>query len=83
MQGCQVVCFQTKQPNLGKFCRALKRKKVGIFYGQLEYITAFWYILWPFGNLVAIWYNSFHFGISNEEKSGNPDERERESLFRR
>jgi hypothetical protein len=35
-------------------------EKVGIFYGDLEYITAVLYILWPFGNLVAIfprcWY---------------------------
>jgi hypothetical protein len=32
--------------------------KVGNFYGYLEHITAVWYILWPFGNLVAIWYIS-------------------------
>jgi uncharacterized protein YjbI with pentapeptide repeats len=35
-------------------------RKVGIFYGHLEsvhaYITAILYILWAFGNLVAIWY---------------------------
>jgi hypothetical protein len=47
-------------------------KKVGIFYGHLEYTTAFWYSLWQFGNLVAIWYISSRFGIFNKEKSGNP-----------
>jgi hypothetical protein len=26
-------------------------EKVGIFFGRLEYISAIWYILWPFGNL--------------------------------
>jgi hypothetical protein len=25
-QGCQMVCFQTKSPNLGKFCRVLQWK---------------------------------------------------------
>jgi hypothetical protein len=29
-------------------------EKIGVFYGHLEYITAIWYILWPFSNLVAI-----------------------------
>jgi hypothetical protein len=47
-------------------------KKVGIFYGQLEYITSIWYIVWQLCNLVAIWYISHHFGILNKEKSGNP-----------
>jgi hypothetical protein len=45
----------------------------GIFYVHSEYITANWYILWPFGNLVAIWYAfSPRFGILYQEKSGNP-----------
>jgi hypothetical protein len=39
----------------------------------LEYITAIWYILRPFGSLVAIWYIFPHFGIVCQEKSGNPD----------
>jgi hypothetical protein len=34
--------------------------------------TAVWYILWPFGNLVAIWYISPRFGTLDKEKSGNP-----------
>jgi hypothetical protein len=46
--------------------------KVGIFYGHLEYITAIWNMLWPFGNLVAVWYIYFRFGILNKEKSGIP-----------
>jgi hypothetical protein len=33
---------------------------------------AIWYILWPFDNLVAIWYIFPRFGISCQEKSGNP-----------
>jgi hypothetical protein len=47
-QGCQMVCFQTKNPNLGKFWRALEWKMLvyfmviwdtlrqfGLFYGHL------------------------------------------------
>jgi hypothetical protein len=41
-------------------------KNAGIFYGRLEYITAIWNILWPFGNVVAIWYVLPHFGILNK-----------------
>jgi hypothetical protein len=40
----------------------------------LEYITAIWYSLRPFGNLVAVWYISPRFGILDKEKSGNPGE---------
>jgi hypothetical protein len=31
-------------------------EKIGIFNSHLEYIMNIWYILWPFGNLMAIWY---------------------------
>jgi hypothetical protein len=59
-QGCQMVCFQTKYPNLGKFWKVLLRK---IFYDHLVYFTAIGNILWQFGifcgNLVyfsPFWY---------------------------
>jgi hypothetical protein len=48
-------------------------EQVGVFFGHLEYISAIWYILWIFGNLVAIWYISPRFGIFSQEKSGNPE----------
>jgi hypothetical protein len=41
-QGCQMVFFQTKNPNLGKFWRALEWKK-------LVYSMSIWTILGPFG----------------------------------
>jgi hypothetical protein len=54
-QGCQMVYFQTKTPNLGKFWRALEWKMMvyfiviwnilrsfGIFYGHLVYFMAIW-----------------------------------------
>jgi hypothetical protein len=46
-------------------------EKVGKFYGHLEYITAIWYILWPFVNLASILYILPRFGILCQ-KSGNP-----------
>jgi hypothetical protein len=41
-QGCQMVCFQTKNPNLGKSWRALDWK-------MSIYFIAIWNILWRFG----------------------------------
>jgi hypothetical protein len=41
-QGCQMVYFQTENPNLGKFWRALEWKR-------LVYYMAIWNKLWPFG----------------------------------
>jgi hypothetical protein len=34
---------------------------------------AIWYNLWPFGNVVAIWYIFPRFGILCQEKSGIPE----------
>jgi hypothetical protein len=40
-QGCQMVYFQTKNPNLGKCWRVLQwNTYIGIFYGHLVYFTA-------------------------------------------
>jgi hypothetical protein len=45
-QGCQMVCFQTKNPNLGKFRRALDWKIfICIFDCHLEYFMDIWGIL--------------------------------------
>jgi hypothetical protein len=68
-----MVCFQTKNPNLGKFWSALDWK-------MFIYFMATWNILWRFGILydrlvhfVFIWYIFSDFGIKYQEKSGNPD----------
>jgi hypothetical protein len=49
---CQMVCFQTKNPNLGKFWRASELK-------MLVYFMVIWNILWSFGiyygHLVMLW----------------------------
>jgi hypothetical protein len=41
-QGCQMVYFQTKNPSLGKFLRAIDWK-------MLIYFKDIWNILWTFG----------------------------------
>jgi hypothetical protein len=43
-QGCQMICFQTKNPNLGKFWRDWM-ENVDIFYDHLEYFMEIWDIL--------------------------------------
>jgi hypothetical protein len=40
-QGCQMLYFQTKNPNLGNFCSILEYiEDVGLLYGHLVYLTA-------------------------------------------
>jgi hypothetical protein len=71
-QCCQMVCFQTKNPDLGKFWKVLQwttlvflwkflpnLSPIGIFYGHLVHSVVFWYIF-------------SRFGMLRREKSGNP-----------
>jgi hypothetical protein len=44
-QGCHMVCFPTKNPDLGKNRHGLRLENVDIFYGHLEYFTDIWDIL--------------------------------------
>jgi hypothetical protein len=71
-QGCQIVSFQTKNPNLGKFWRALDWK-------LLIYFMVIWNILHTFGifyhhllHVVFMWYIFSGLGNIYKEKSGNP-----------
>jgi hypothetical protein len=79
-----MVYFQTKNPNLGIFLRALEWKLMlpiffEIFYGHLVYVFygLLKYFSLPFGkfygHLVILWpYDTLpHFGILYQEKSGN------------
>jgi hypothetical protein len=70
--GCQMVSFQTENPNLGKFWRPLDWK-------MLMYCMAIWNILQPFGifyqylvHFLLTWNIFSGFGIMHQEKSGNP-----------
>jgi hypothetical protein len=49
-----MVWFQTENPNLGKFWRALDWKR-------LIYFMAIWTILWRFGYFMTIWYILYSF----------------------
>jgi hypothetical protein len=67
-----MVCFQTKNTDLGKFWRVLQRK-------MLVYFVSIWSILRAleifFGHVVyfvVIWYIFPRFGMLYQEKSGNP-----------
>jgi hypothetical protein len=61
-QGCQMVCFQTKNTNLGKFSRALDWKKLIYFIAICNFLWRFeifltiWYILYSFGTFFRFWY---------------------------
>jgi hypothetical protein len=62
-QGCQMVCFQTKNPNLCKFLRFLQWKilaKLLTIWSILQSLEIFYSHLLYF---VVIWYISPHFGI--------------------
>jgi hypothetical protein len=61
-----VVDFKTKNPNMA----SLAMENVGVFFGQMVYFTAIWYISWIFGifhghlvYFMDIWYISWTFGI--------------------
>jgi hypothetical protein len=58
--GCQMACFQTKSPTLGKFLEGLANGRCwyilwlfGLFYDHLVYFMNIWHISRPFG----IFYN--------------------------
>jgi hypothetical protein len=51
-QGCQMVYFQTKNPDSGKFWRALDWKLL-IVLGPFVIFTYIWDILCPFGKFYA------------------------------
>jgi hypothetical protein len=64
-QGCQMVCFQAKNPSLGQFWRALEKClytyvlwPFGIFYGYSGYFMTIWYILFSFGTFFRFWYHA-------------------------
>jgi hypothetical protein len=47
-------------------------ENVDIFYGHLEYFEYIWGILWPFGKLCIDLVHFSGFGITHQQKSGNP-----------
>jgi hypothetical protein len=65
-----MVCFQTKNPNLGKVLQW--KMMVPIFYGHLVHFTVFCYMLLTIGIVRGNLVSFYRFGILYQEKSGNP-----------
>jgi hypothetical protein len=68
-QGCQMVYFQTQNPNLDTFWRSLE-------WNVFLYFMVIWNILWPLGVIYGIvcghWYVVPILVLLGREKSGNP-----------
>jgi hypothetical protein len=45
VQGCQMVSFETQNPNFGYILEGPRLENVDLFYGHLEYFTDIWDIL--------------------------------------
>jgi hypothetical protein len=69
-----MVCFQTKNPNLGKICRALQWKTMVYFMDRWSILCPFVIFCGRFVKFVVIWYIFPRFGILFQEKSGNPED---------
>jgi hypothetical protein len=84
-QGCQMVYFQTKNPNLGKFWRVLQWKTLvymstwyilrpfWYIYGRLIYFMVIWYIYGRLIYFMVIWY-IFPFLVCCSKKNRSPME---------
>jgi hypothetical protein len=69
-----MVCFQTKNPNLGKFWRVLQWKMLVYFMDTWSILRSFVIgILLTFGIVRGNLVYFPRFGILYQEKSGNPD----------
>jgi hypothetical protein len=66
--GCQMVYFQTKNPNLGQFRGALDWKMYKYFMAISNNLQTFGIFYDHLVHFVFIWY----FGIMYQVKSGNP-----------
>jgi hypothetical protein len=71
-QGCQMVSFQTKNPNLGKLWRALHWRMLIYFMALRNILQTFGIFYDHLVHFGFIWYNLFCFGTIYQEKYGNP-----------
>jgi hypothetical protein len=70
-EGCQMVYFQNKNPNLGKFWRALGRKMLMYFTATGNILQTFGIFYYHWVHFVFLGYIFAGFGIMYQEKSGN------------
>jgi hypothetical protein len=67
-----MVYFHTKNPNLDNFFEGHRMENICIFYNHLEYFTAIWNNLWPFGIVCSIMVCFSHFGRFGPRKIWQP-----------
>jgi hypothetical protein len=67
-----MVCFQTKNLNLGKFGRVLQYNMFVFFMDTWSILLSFVTFYGHLVQFVVIWYIFPNFGILYQEKSGNP-----------
>jgi hypothetical protein len=66
-QGCQMVCFQTKNSDLGKFWRVVRCKTMVYFMDPGFILRSFVIFYGHLVKFVVIWYIFSHFGILYQE----------------
>jgi hypothetical protein len=71
-QCCQMVYFQTKNPDLGKFWKVLQWKTLVFFSIILSILRPNVVFYGHLLHLVVIWYIFSRFGMLYREKSGSP-----------
>jgi hypothetical protein len=71
-QGCQMVYFQTKNPNLGKILEGFAMENVVMFYEHWEYFSLIWYNLYPFGIFCGHLVYFSRFGMFGPRKIWQP-----------
>jgi hypothetical protein len=67
-----MACFQTKNLNLGKFCRVLHWKMLVYFMDTWSILGSFDKFYGHLVKFVEIWYILSRFGILYQDKSGSP-----------
>jgi hypothetical protein len=65
--------FSDKQSQFWFIFVGLGMENLGIFYGHFGTLKSIWRILPQLVYYVVIWYIFSHFGVIEQEKSGNPD----------
>jgi hypothetical protein len=67
-----MVCFQTKNPNLGKFWMVMQWKMMVYFMDTWSILQSFVIFYGHLVYFVVIWYIFTRFGILYQETSGKP-----------
>jgi hypothetical protein len=67
-----MVYFNTKKSQFWYILDGLVMEKFGVCHGHLIFSVSCWYILRPFGIFCGQFAHFSHFGLSHQEKSGNP-----------